>query len=347
MTTIFLPETATTLEETSITVPVETVPETFVLEPDEIVPGETNAPTIIELPQEDRSETTLPTENDSSTTTIAETNDATEPLTEVVVIDAVVPDVAVVIQDKVDVVAIFEELGFVDDEVLSSEDVDAILEADLTGDELEAVLDAVFDGDLSDAETLVVAKELLSKPLSDDEFVTVLNAIFDEVVSDEVLVKVFETVLATELTVERFADLVNVLQMSDAISSEQVAGVVTLVLDQDGGVTDSQATELASSPKVLESIDGEQAAEVFDAIVVDDLSFDQGALIVEALLKASADVKGSFEGEINVFAGVFDEYVPLGSVVDVGTRRAIVAGISTIFVASAAPVVGGSRKVKS
>jgi hypothetical protein len=315
--------------------------------PDEFVPDELVQPIIPTLQEGETQDIGQGLGEDSSSITLPDEGDATETFTDVEVVDAVLPDVQIIVEGEVDVAAIFDELGFVGDEVLSSEDVDAILEADLTGSELEAVLDAVFDGDLSDAETLEVAEELLSQPLSDDEFVTVLDAIFDEVVSDEVLVAVFETVLATELSVERFADLVNVLEVSDAISSEQVAEVVTLVLAQDGGVTDSQATELASSPKVLESIDGEQAAEVFDAIVGDDLSLEQGALIVEALLEASTDVKGAFEGEINVFTGVFDEYVPLGSLVDVGTRRAIVAGVSAVFVASAAPAVGGSRRVQT
>ena len=192
-----------------------------------------------------------------------------------------------------------------------------------------------------------MAETLLEKPLSNDEFKTVVDAIFDEVVSDEVLVGVFDKILDTELSVERFADLVNVLETADAITEGQVATVVSLVLAQDDGISESQATELASSAVVLESVTGDQAAEVFDAIVANDLSVEQGALIVEALLDASSDVKGSFEGEINVFAGVFDEYVPLGSVIDVGTRRAIVAGVAIVFVAPMTPISSGSSRVKS
>jgi hypothetical protein len=153
--------------------------------------------------------------------------------------------------------------------------------------------------------------------------------------------------LGNELDAESVGVIVDVLE-SDTITSEQVGQVVTLVIEQEGGIESGQATELATSSKVLESIDGEQASAVFNAIVVAEVSEEAGAAISEALTEAPTDVKESFEEEINVFAGVFDTYTALGSSIDVGTRRSVIAVnlvTSTVALAAAAggiPTPGSS-----
>jgi hypothetical protein len=216
-----------------------------------------------------------------------------------------------------------------------------LLSGDLSGESLSAVFDSVFDGDLSAADTVALAGEVLAKPLSAEEFSTVINAIFDEKVSDEILVGTFSAVLDTPLTAEKFAEVVNVLENA-SITSDQVSKVVDLIVGQDGGVESSQATELATSAKVLESIDGDQATAVFSAIVVSEVSAESGAAIAEALAEAPNDVKESFEEEINVFAGVFDTYTALGSTINVGQRRSVIAVnlvTSTVAIASAAGAI--------
>jgi hypothetical protein len=177
--------------------------------------------------------------------------------------------------------------------------------------------------------------------LSTEELTTVINAIFDEQVSDEVLVSTFTAVLDTPLTNEAFAAVVNVLE-SDTISASQVSQVVDLIVNQDGGVSSDQATELATSPKVLESIDGSQATAVFDAVVVAEVSLEEGQAISEALANAPVDVKNAFQEQINVFAGVFDTYVPLGSGIDVGSRRTLVAAGAAVAAVGATGASGAS-----
>ena len=230
------------------------------------------------------------------------------------------------------------------DEDISVADAGAVLgdllSGDLTGESLAAVFDSVFDGDLSDSDTVDLAETIFAEPLSVEEFNTVINAIFDEKVSDEILVGTFEAVLSTELSVEKFAEVVNVLENAN-ITNDQVSQVVDLIVSQDGGVSGEQATELATSPKVLESIDGEQATAVFDAIVVAEVSQEAGAQIAEALAGAATDVKESFEEQINVFAGVFDTYVALGSQINVGDRRTVIAVAAVAAVAGAASAMGG------
>jgi len=169
-----------------------------------------------------------------------------------------------------------------------------------------------------------LAEEILKGELDAEEFGTVINAIFDEVVTDEVLIETFTAVLETELDAEKFEAVVEVLE-SDVVSKEQVSEVVTLIIAQDGGIDSGQATELATSEKVLGSIDGEQATEVFDAVVASEVSPEDGLDIVGAVQDAPLEVKEAFEEEINVFAGVFDTYVAIGSAIDVGSRRTVIA----------------------
>jgi hypothetical protein len=213
-----------------------------------------------------------------------------------------------------------------------------LLETNLSASETEAIFDSVFDDDLSDAETIDLIVDVLADELTSELLNTVLGAVFDEEVSNEVLIETFTAVLGNELDAESVGVIVDVLE-SDTISSEQVGQVVTLVIEQEGGIESGQATELATSAKVLESIDGEQASAVFNAIVVSEVSEEAGAEISEALTEAPTDVKESFEEEINVFAGVFDTYTALGSSIDVGTRRSVIAVnlvTSTVALATAA-----------
>ena len=191
------------------------------------------------------------------------------------------------------------------DEDISAADtmtvLDDLLETNLSQAETEAIFDSVFDGDLTDAETIDLIVDVLKDGLTAENLGAALGAVFDEEVSTEVLVETFTAVLGNELNKESIAVIVDVLE-SDTITSEQVGQVVTLVIEQEGGIPSDQATELATSPKVLESIDGSQATEVFAAIVVAEVSQEAGAEIAEALAEAPVEVKESFEEEINVFA---------------------------------------------
>ena len=222
--------------------------------------------------------------------------------------------------------AVFDEDISVED---TAEVLGDLLETNLSEAEAEAVFDSVFDADLSDAETIDLIVDVLEDGLTADNLGAALGAVFDEEVSTEVLIETFTAVLGNELNEESLGVIVDVLE-SDSITSEQVGQVVTLVIEQEGGIPSDQATELATSPKVLESIDGEQATEVFAAVVVSEVSAEDGAAISEALIEAPIEVKESFEEEINVFAGVFDTYIAVGSVVDTGDRRLLIAAANAL-----------------
>ena len=104
--------------------------------------------------------------------------------------------------------------------------------------------------------------------------------------------------------------------------------VVTSIIKD--GVNPSQATELASSPKVLETISTEQAATVFDAISVDALSPEQESELVAAVTNAPTEIKNTFESEIDVYGEGLDDYVAVGSNIDVGSRKSLIAATAAV-----------------
>ena len=128
---------------------------------------------------------------------------------------------------------------------------------------------------------------------------------------------------------------------SPTATTSQVQSAVNDLLN--AGVTGTQATELATSPKVLESINPKQATAVFKAIPVSKLDKAQEAALVGAVSAAPEGVKNAFEGTIDVYGAGLDNYVPVGSVVDVGDRRTLIAAAAATAVAGAAAAgaVGG------
>jgi hypothetical protein len=102
-------------------------------------------------------------------------------------------------------------------------------------------------------------------------------------------------------------------------------------------ITAAEATAVATNPEALATITAEEATEVFDAIVLDDLTDTQLEQLVEAVQDAPTEVRESFEEEIDIFgSGAVENYVPIGSTVPVKTRRALIA---IAAVALAAPAV--------
>lgn len=216
-----------------------------------------------------------------------------------------------------------------------------ILDSVQSADELGTVVNSLLDKPLTDEQFSAVIDEVLSGPLSSDEISAVLDAVFDEPLSDEKFDEVISAVLDEPLSDEQFAAVVDSLE-SDSITAEQVSSAVDIVLE--AGVTEQQATELATSAKVLESIDGEQAAELFDAVDIAAITPEEAEKIVAAVQDAPAEVRDAFEENINVFEGAVDTYVPLDSKVTVSVRRVVIAA-TTVLSITAVPTsqpIGGS-----
>ena len=90
-------------------------------------------------------------------------------------------------------------------------------------------------------------------------------------------------------------------------------------------VSPEEAVALATDPEALATITAEEATQVFDALVLDDLSDTELVQLVSAVQSAPVSVRKSFESSVNVFGGAVDTYVPIGSTVPVSTRRALIA----------------------
>lgn len=105
-----------------------------------------------------------------------------------------------------------------------------------------------------------------------------------------------------------------------------------------------QALALATSVEALQELTPTQAEEVFDSVDVGELTDEQAEALVEAVQEAPEEVRAAFESEINIFGGKFDSYVPLGSTVNVKTRKVIVAASGVLFMA---PTVSVSSSTSS
>jgi hypothetical protein len=79
----------------------------------------------------------------------------------------------------------------------------------------------------------------------------------------------------------------------------------------------------------------EQAEAIFEAVVVEELTAEQGEAIVDAVQEAPKKVRQAFEAAINVFTGLFDSYVMVGSTIPVEERRTLVAVSSTMVAVGA------------
>ena len=120
--------------------------------------------------------------------------------------------------------------------------------------------------------------------------------------------------------------------VSELEPEEIVAAVATVLAAEP---TSEQATALATSVEVLAVVTEEQAEQIFEAVVVEELTAEQGEAIVEAVQDAPKKVREAFESAINVFTGLFDSYVMVGSTIPVEERRTLVAVSSTMVAVGA------------
>jgi biopolymer transport protein ExbD len=150
--------------------------------------------------------------------------------------------------------------------------------------------------------------------------------------SESELTEVLDEILSQPLSNEEFSNLIDVLS-DESVSEEQIVDAVDQIIEN--GITADQAAEIATSPEVLAAVSGEQAAEIFDQIAVSELTPDQAEQIIAAVQEASEEVRDAFEEQINVYGGQFDTYTPVGSKVDVKTRRVVVAAGAALFAAPA------------
>jgi hypothetical protein len=165
------------------------------------------------------------------------------------------------------------------------------------------------------------------------DFPEIIDEVIDEVVDETVVEEIIPEDVVFEDTVPD--EVVTEDTIADIFSDEELE---TILQDVET-ITEEEAVAVAQDAQFVESLSESQAVAVFDAIVVSELSTQEIEAIVEAVQDAPAEVRAAFEQEINIFAEGFDEYVPLGSTVPVGTRRTLIA-----VAAGTAIVAAGQRR---
>ena len=348
-----VPTTTTVPEETTTTWPEQTTTTTTTI-PSEVVPTtdvpvDSTDPTPIttDAPAPVTGTTDAPVEEDVPTETTVVEPETTDPETTPEPEPEPEPEQPtgdVTTEDLTDLSS--EELA---DELdnLSTEELTTLVESIDEPDQLEALIDAGAVDQLDTDQLLSIIDNPVFTELSAEAFSEVLTSVLDEPLTDEQFDSVIDAVLDAPISDEQFDALVDALG-SDSVTDEQVQGAVDAIIEN--GLTEEFATSLATSPEILTSIDGDAAAEIFAEVPVSDLTDEEATQIVEAVQDAPEEVRESFETEINIFdAGNFDIYVPIGSAVDVETRRVVIAAttvVSILTVASppAAPAApsGGS-----
>ena len=99
--------------------------------------------------------------------------------------------------------------------------------------------------------------------------------------------------------------------------------------------TSEQAATLASSPEVLATISSEEAEAIFEALDLGTLDEAQVAELVAAVQDAPTEVREAFEEKVDIFKEGLDDYIPTGSNIPVGERRALIAIGAAITAAGA------------
>lgn len=98
-----------------------------------------------------------------------------------------------------------------------------------------------------------------------------------------------------------------------------------------GEVTGAEIVEVLA-PENLELLSDDAVKQLVENIAESDLTDEQADAIAVALSSAPDNVKEEFEDQVDIFGGQFDLYVPLGSLVNVGQRRVVVAATATVLV---------------
>ena len=132
------------------------------------------------------------------------------------------------------------------------------------------------------------------------------------------------------ITDEKVAEVLN--QLKDASPAQVVAAIEQILTT---ALSSDQAVSIASSPEVLAAITQDQAEQIFEELIVEQITVEQADELVAALNEAPTKVKKAFQDTINVFAGIFDSFQMVGQTIPVGQRRTLVAVSNTLVAVGA------------
>ncbi len=132
------------------------------------------------------------------------------------------------------------------------------------------------------------------------------------------------------ITDEKVAEVLD--ELKDASPAQVVAAIKQILTT---ALSSDQAVSIASSPEVLAAITQDQAEQIFEELVVEEITVEQADELVAVLNEAPTKVKKAFQDTINVFAGVFDSFQMVGQTIPVGERRTLVAVSNTLVAVGA------------
>lgn len=145
-----------------------------------------------------------------------------------------------------------------------------------------------------------------------------------------------QTTTTTTLIPTTTSTTVEPVGVTELLAAAKTAEEITKAVDSilDAGIDKDEAKELATNPEVLQSVTKEQAVELFNSLDEGELTEAEAQQLVDAVQAAPEEVREAFEEEVNVFAGAFDEYVPVDSKISVGERRVVVAASAVLSISS-------------
>jgi hypothetical protein len=253
-----------------------------------------------------------------------------------------IPEIEVVIEEPAITIPEFEPI----DSILEEIEVDTslpnfeIIDTEISEPEIVDTFIPEFE--------VVITEEVLTEEQVDQVIDEIMNASVEDVIylidalSVEQLDQVFEEVSVEQLT-----------EILDSLSAEEVLDVIKNIESVDAleNVIDAISEETIDPDTAIAVIENgnfeelpiEQIAEVFAAIEPDQFTEEQKTELAAALTDAPAEIKESFEEEVDIYGDGFDDYIPTGSSIDVGTRKSILAAtaaVAAIAVGSAS--TGGS-----
>ena len=107
------------------------------------------------------------------------------------------------------------------------------------------------------------------------------------------------------------------------------------VLQDISTKSNEEVAALATNPQVLATVSTQEAAQIFEALDVAELSDVETEQLIAAVQNAPEAVREEFEDKVDVFKSGLDTYVPVGSTIPVGTRRTLIAVTAGITLAAA------------
>ena len=99
--------------------------------------------------------------------------------------------------------------------------------------------------------------------------------------------------------------------------------------------SNEEVAAIATNPEVLATVSAQEAAQIFEALDVSELSDSETEQLIAAVQEAPTEVRQAFEEKVDVFKSGLDTYVPIGSTIPVGTRRTLIAVTAGITLAAA------------